>query len=381
MKDESCGLSHLETVKLYKNRNKSTVHHHYNGVNEITPTKDWKKGKIQPSSVKEDNWIIRDKMNDHLITRQVEDYIAYKKGLGYQIKVESDELRRFAAYTQSIGHEGSLTVDLAFQWALLKPEYSRWYRARRMETVRTFAKYICVFDPDAQMLPKGMFGKCHGRTTPYIFSKEEICTLMSEATKLYSPDGLRKTTIPIAIGLLWVTGMRPNEVCQLMNTEVDLINGRITIRETKFSKTRLLPIDETTVAALKIYVTNRDQLRKDFSDEHFLIMTGSQHLKLRNFENALQLIRTVLLTETQNWERRPPRLYDVRHSFACHTLLKWVKEGIDVNTKILYLSTYLGHVKVADTYWYLTGTPELMDFASCCFEGFFYGNNGKHNEK
>jgi hypothetical protein len=81
-------------------------------------------------------------MNDHLITRQVEDYIAYKKGLGYQIKVESGELRRFAAYTQSIGYEGSLTVDLAFQWAMLKPEYSRWYMARRMETVRTFAKYI-----------------------------------------------------------------------------------------------------------------------------------------------------------------------------------------------------------------------------------------------
>lgn len=149
-------------------------------------------------------------MNDHLITRQVEDYIAYKKGLGYQIKVESGELRRFAAYTQSIGYEGSLTVDLAFQWAMLKPEYSRWYMARRMETVRTFAKYICVFDPDAQMLPKGMFGKCHGRTTPYIFSNEEICTLMKEATKLYSPDGLRRITIATAIGLLWVTGMRPS---------------------------------------------------------------------------------------------------------------------------------------------------------------------------
>lgn len=320
-------------------------------------------------------------MNDHLITRQVEDYIAYKKGLGYQIKVESGELRRFAAYTRSIGYEGSLTVDLAFQWAMLKPEYSRWYMARRMETVRTFAKYICVFDPDAQMLPKGMFGKCHGRTTPYIFSNEEICTLMKEATKLYSPDGLRRLTIATAIGLLWVTGMRPNEICQLINSDVDLVNGQILIRETKFFKNRLLPLDETTIAALKTYVTNRDQLRKYFSDEHFLIMTGGKQLKLRNLEYAMQLIRTVLLSETQNWVHRPPRLYDIRHSFACHTLLKWLKNGIDVNAKILYLSTYLGHVKVADTYWYLTGTPELMDFASYSFEGFFYGNDGKHDEK
>lgn len=320
-------------------------------------------------------------MNDHLITRQVEDYIAYKKGLGYQIKVESGELRRFAAYTRSIGYEGSLTVDLAFQWAMLKPEYSRWYMARRMETARTFAKYICVFDPDAQMLPKGMFGKCHGRTTPYIFSNEEICTLMKEATKLYSPDGLRRLTIATAIGLLWVTGMRPNEICQLINSDVDLINGQILIRETKFFKNRLLPLDETTIAALKTYVTNRDQLRKYFSDEHFLIMTGGKQLKLRNLEYAMQLIRTVLLSETQNWVHRPPRLYDIRHSFACHTLLKWLKNGIDVNAKILYLSTYLGHVKVADTYWYLTGTSELMNFASYSFEGFFYGNDGKHDEK
>lgn len=110
-------------------------------------------------------------------------------------------------------------------------------------------------------------------------------------------------------------------------------------------------------------------------------MTGGKQLKLRNLEYAMQLIRTVLLPETQNWVNRPPRLYDIRHSFACHTLLKWLKNGIDVNAKILYLSTYLGHVKVADTYWYLTGSPELMDFASYSFECFFYGNDGKHDEK
>ena len=88
-------------------------------------------------------------MISNVISNQVEEYISFKKGLGFQIKIESDELRRFAAYTLVIGHEGSLTTDIVLQWATLKPEYSKWYMARRLETVRTFAKYICVFDPKA----------------------------------------------------------------------------------------------------------------------------------------------------------------------------------------------------------------------------------------
>ncbi|MFC0472471.1 tyrosine-type recombinase/integrase [Halalkalibacter kiskunsagensis] len=143
--------------------------------------------------------------------------------------------------------------------------------ARRMETIRTFAKYICVMDPMAQMPPKGMFGKCHGRTTPYIFTEQEICILMQASMELYEPDGLRSKTISTAIGLLWSTGMRPNEVCQLMDDDVDLNNGLIAIRETKFSKSRMIPIHETTTSKLRSYVNDRDRLRKDFSERYFLI--------------------------------------------------------------------------------------------------------------
>ena len=105
-------------------------------------------------------------------------------------------------------------------------------------------------------------------------------------------------------------------------------------------------------------------------------MTGSCKLALRNLEYALQVIRDNLLMDKKEWNRRPPRLYDIRHSFACNTLLGWLKSGVNVDNKILYLSTYLGHVKVADTYWYLTGTPELMQFVTGSFEKFFYGDGG-----
>ncbi|WP_075366443.1 hypothetical protein [Desulfosporosinus metallidurans] len=115
----------------------------------------------------------------NLISAQVEDYINYKQALGYKIKIESEELRRFAAYTVAIGHNGSLTADVAFKWVTLKPNYTLWYMSRRLETVRTFAKYISIFDPNAQVPPKGLLKKCHGRINPYIFKKKSRSLWMS----------------------------------------------------------------------------------------------------------------------------------------------------------------------------------------------------------
>jgi len=310
-------------------------------------------------------------LNTNLISNQIEEYISYKQALGYQIKIESQELRRFAIYTLSIGHEGSLTRELAFNWVTLNPKYSQWYLSRRMETIRTFAKYICVLDSNAQMPPKGIFGKCHGRTTPYIFTEKEIRFLMNAALKLHSPDGLRSKTISVAIGLLWATGMRPSEICKLKNDDVKLKDGLITIKETKFKKSRIIPIHESTISALNEYLVVREHLREDFSETSFFLTTKSRSLSLRNFEGALFKIRNLLLVESDEWKRRPPRLYDIRHTFACNTLLRWYKSGVDIDQKIIYLSTYLGHSKIADTYWYLTGTPELFDVTSTNFEKTF----------
>ncbi len=199
---------------------------------------------------------------------------------------------------------------------------------------------------------------------------------MQSASKLYSQDGLRCITISTAIGLLWATGMRPSEVCNLKDSNIDLEKGLITIRETKFAKSRIIPLHKTAILKLVSYINERDKLKNDFPDHHFLLTTGSKKLILRNFEYAFQVIRSNLLLEIKVWNRRPPRLYDIRHSFASNTILNWLKNGINVDNKILYLSTYLGHVKVADTYWYLTGTQELLQFVTRNFEKYFYGDGG-----
>jgi len=311
-------------------------------------------------------------LNTNLITKQVLEYICYKRGMGYQLKVEAEELQRFATYTRNLDYEGSLCGELAYQWATMKPEYTTWYMSRRLETVRTFAKYICVFDKQAQMPPKGLFGKCHGRTIPYVYSEIEICKIITETSKLFSPDGLRALTMPTAIGLMWSTGMRPSEVCNLKNLDIDLLNEFITVKETKFSKSRVLPLHRTTVEKLQKYLCNRNHLLQCNISDYFFLSTGGKELKLINLENALKLTRISLLSNEEScWNRRPPRLYDIRHSFACNTILRWYKEGVDVNSKIAYLSTYMGHVKIQDTYWYLTGTTELLEYTSTTFEDYF----------
>jgi integrase len=307
---------------------------------------------------------------DNKITKQIESYIEYKQSLGYKLKIESQELRRFAKYTREIKHSGSITVDLAMQWASLDGSLSRWYMARRLETLHTFAKYAASIDPQAQVPQTGVFGKCHGRVTPYIYTEEEILRLMKESANLFSPDGIRCLTVSIALGLLWSTGIRVSELVNLKVKDVNFRERHLYIKNTKFHKDRLVPLHQTALEQLKNYnLKLKDKLPSRSEDHFFFVTTYGRQFNLRAFEYAFQQLRPCLMPVGEsNWYRRPPRLYDIRHSFACRTILKWLESGEDVNQKIYLLSVYMGHVKPADTYWYLTSTPELLSLASGKFE-------------
>lgn len=309
-------------------------------------------------------------IKSHRITQQVEDYIAYKQGLGFQLTTEAPELRRFAAFARAQNHQGALTIDLALNWASEKPHYTRWYRARRLEIVRTFARYALAMDAETQIPPTGIFGKCHGRVAPYIYSTDEVISLMKQADTLLSPDGLRAMAVRTAIGLLWATGLRVGELCRLYRDDVHLKHRELHVRNTKFHKERYLPIHPTVVEALKVYAEFRDHRYPHSTDPHFFLSTRGTPLSERNLEYSFSILRSCLLPAGQReWNRRPPRLYDLRHSFACATIIRWYQEGMDINQRILLLSTYLGHVKPSDTYWYMTGTPELLELATQRFEG------------
>jgi integrase len=313
---------------------------------------------------------------ENLLTQQVEEYIEYKRSLGYQIKIEAQELKRFASYAHSIGHNGSLTTELAMQWASLNENYSLWYKARRLETIHTFAKYIYAFDPFAQIPLTGVFGKCHTRTAPHIYTDREVSLLMNEAGKLFCPDGIRSYTVAVAIGLLRSTGIRVSELTLLRNKNVRLDEGYIFINSSKFKKDRLVPIHQTTANELiryRNFIINKLGLRS--GDEYFFVSSYGKRFNTRAFEYAFRLIRPILYANDVDAklasEPRNIRLYDFRHTFACETIKKWLENGDDANQKLYLLSTYMGHVKPEDTYWYLSATPELLAVSCRRYEAAF----------
>lgn len=161
-------------------------------------------------------------LENNRMTRQIEEYVAYKRSLGYVIKIEAQELRRFAKYTREIGYDGSVTEELAMRWASLNDSFTRKYMARRLETIHTFAVYISTFDEQAQIPRNGIFGKAHTRTDPYIYTDKEILSLMRGADSLFSPDGIRSSTVASAIGLMHATGIRVSELTSLRIVDVQL---------------------------------------------------------------------------------------------------------------------------------------------------------------
>jgi integrase len=315
---------------------------------------------------------------ENLLTRQVEEYIVYKRGLGYQIIIEAEGLRRFAAYTQSIGYYGSLTNELAVQWASLNENHTRFYMARRLETIHTFAVYISVFDPCAQIPQTGIFGKSHIRINPYIYTDEEISLLMDEAKKLFSPDGIRSRTVTTAIGLLRSTGIRVSELTSLKNEDIRFSEGLLFINSSKFKKDRIVPLHDTVLEALKNYKAFiGDKLGHRDRDDYFFVSSYGQRFNTRSFEYAFTLIRPVLhKVGRRQGNARHLRLYDMRHTFACETIKRWLESGEDANQKMHLLSTYMGHVKPADTYWYLSATPGLLSVACQRFEAAFGEGEG-----
>jgi integrase len=297
---------------------------------------------------------------------RVENYLTARRLLGYQLKIEGQELHRFARFAEEQKHCGALTIELAIAWANTAKS-AGLYRARRVETVRGLAKYCALFEPETEIPPSRLLGPAHRRLSPHIYSTQDIEKLLEAAAELKPQDGLRPATMQCLFGLLSSTGLRISEALHLKCGDVDLEQGVLIVREAKFSKGRYVPLHPTTVKALFHYARFRD-LRISFSSDAapFFPCDNGRPLKYRQALHAFQSLRRHLGWGTL--ASRPPRIHDLRHTFACHRLLAWYEEGVDVNKEIVLLSVYLGHSKVTDTYWYVTGIPSLMAIAAKRFE-------------
>ncbi len=197
---------------------------------------------------------------------------------------------------------------------------------------------------------------------PYLYTDQEIERLLDAALKLAPSDGLRGWSYHALFGLLVVSGLRISEAIGLKLEDVDLSEGLLTVRGAKSGKSRLVPLHASTRQVLADYKSRRDDFLAGRPATSFFISQLGNHLDPGNVHRTFYLLsRQIGLRDPDS--SSGPRLHDFRHRFAVETLLRWYRAGEDVERRLPVLSTYLGHVHVSDTYWYLTACPELMGLA------------------
>ena len=307
------------------------------------------------------------------IREQAEAYVLYKRGLGFGMYSIESMLSNFARFAEGAGHDGPIDLDIAVAWARSGGGHGDVYEAERYECARRVADFARVMDPSLPELPRGLMGKVKERVTPYVYTDEEVSLLMSCASRFFRQDPLRTMALEFSIGLMRACGLRPCEVEALEDGDFDQGGGILTIRNSKNGKSRLVPLEESAACAVAAYRDARDAARSDGSCTRLVVGTAARPITVGILESMFVELRMALLDRGQMWERRPPRLMDLRHTFAVRTIMRWHAEGADVNAMMPVLSRFMGHDSISETYWYLTGAPELMELAADAFEAHFGG--------
>ena len=256
---------------------------------------------------------------------------------------------------------GTVTIDAAVAWATQPPNGDSCWWSHRLSVVRGFARYLSTVDPAAQIPPTDVLpGRSH-RATPYPFSDGDIAALMEATRTLRTP--LRKATYYTLVGLLAVTGMRVGEAVRLDRDDVDWHRGVVTIRDSKFNRTRQLPLHPTTMEILAAYDRRRVELCRRPDTTALFVSTAGTRLRYCSVHwTWLRLVRAAGLEPRSPTCR--PRIHDLRHRFAVNTLTGWYRRGDEVHARLPLLSSYLGHVDPGSTYWYLSAAPELLELVA-----------------
>lgn len=293
------------------------------------------------------------------------EYLTIRRALGSQLQEAGVSLGHFLDFMEQEGTD-VITLPIALRWAMLPAGVQRATWARRLGHVRGFAAWRSAFDPRTEIPPNAALSARRQRNPPHIYSEEEVQALMAGAGKL--PKGkIRPWTFRTLLGLMASTGLRPGEALALNVGDVDLENGILTIRETKFGKTRFVPVSESTRAALADYATRRESLCRRIQTEAFFLTPRGNRLRGEAARRTLAKLSCAIgLRQPQIGGRlgRGPRLQDFRHTFATMRMIEWYRAGLDVSRELPKLSTYLGHGDVCHTYWYLQAIPELLQLAA-----------------
>jgi integrase/recombinase XerD len=290
----------------------------------------------------------------------VDDYLQIRRAMGYKLVQDGRMLHTFAAHLDAAGAE-HITIDDAVAWASGFGQAGAAWRAGRLTIIRGFARYVEALDPATEVPPVGLLPEVKHWIVPHIYSDSQVAAIVAEAGRLKHPH--RADTYQTLIGLLVVTGMRIGEIVRLDRGDVDLESGVLTIRNTKFGKSRDVPVHSTTIDALSAYAARRDRRRPAAKSPAFFTSSTGTRLLRDNVSTVFPtLVRAAGIDSAPG--RRRPRAHDLRHTFAVRCLIDWHRDGADVRQRLPLLSTYLGHVDPANTYWYLTAVAELVELVA-----------------
>lgn len=290
--------------------------------------------------------------------RHVRDYLRMRRALGFKLRHEGQVLVQLAAYLEQAGAQ-HLTTELALSWAQLPQGVAPITWAHRLGAARGFATYLKTLDPATEIPARGLLPASAPRPTPYLWSPTDVARLLRATHQLRPP--LRAATHEALFGLIAASGIRLGEALGLPRDGADLSEGLLMIREAKFGHTRLVPLHPTVTDALARYAQCRDRLCPSPRSTTFFVSSVGTALLSRGVHDTFNQLTTALELRTATTR---PRIHDLRHSFAVRSLIGWHRAGIDIESRMSVLSTYLGHVNPAGTYWYLSASPELMALAA-----------------
>ena len=300
-------------------------------------------------------------LQDHLT-----EYIAARRALGTRLQEPAKTLSGFVEFLHR-KQAKFITIPLALEWSQQSQRVQRATWARKLSMVRQFARWLSVIEPRHQVPPPRLLNVRHRRNKPHIYSDAQIARLLKAATALSSSRGLKARTLVTLIGLLATTGLRPGEAAALENRDVDVQAGVLVIRESKFGKSRHVPIHKSVVTALENYAHQRDHLIPHPCSSFFFVSERGAALDLGTVRRWFCKISTACgLRKSPGGKRcgRSPRLQDMRHTFATRRLVEWYRAGRNVPVQMPKLAAYLGHSSVACTYWYIEAVPELLRLAT-----------------
>jgi len=298
-----------------------------------------------------------------------EEYLSIRRAVGFKLARTEGLLFSFVDFADAEGAT-RVTSELALRWATLPADASWSWWNSRLCVVRCFTRHLSALDPSTEVPPLDLLPRTPARALraePYLYSDAEIAALMTAAESKRFP--LTAATLQTLIGLLAVTGMRIGEALRLDDGDVDWQRGVLTVRQSKFDRSREVPLHPSTVDALRSYVEIRDERFPRPQSTSFFVSWKGTAVSYRTInEHFADLVRKAGLRPQSR--RCRPRWHDFRHRFASETLQDWHRAGVDVAPRMPLLSTFLGHVDPISTYWYLSAQPELMASAAGRLEQF-----------